>query len=70
MIGYFVAGAQGGGKYKRELFLAHGIAGPVFYPGFGTGIGERLEAECRFIKMGGLFGIADIKFYVIGALQG
>ena len=58
-------GAQRCRKDKSELVLTDGIAYFLFIPGLGAAIGKGLKPKSGLIKMGGLFGIAHVKFNMI-----
>ena len=57
------------GQDKRDLVLPDHVAGALSHPGLGSAIGQRLKTERALIKMRRLLGVADVKFYVISALQ-
>lgn len=54
------------GKNETNLSLLQDISGPVPE----SRIGERLKTKCRLVENGGLFGIFDIKFDIVGAIYG
>jgi hypothetical protein len=70
MCGDRMAGPEGGRKHKAEFVLPDDIAHRIAVTGFRPAVGDRLETKSRFVKMGGLFGIAHIEFDIVGALQG
>src|ERR1043166_8297387 len=56
-------------QHKRNLVLPNGVARPIFYSRFWSRISKALKSEGRFIEMGRLLGVSDIKFDVIRPLE-
>src|SRR6266478_6166586 len=54
---------------KRDLVLPDHITGAIPHAGFRSTIGQRLKTERALIKVGRLFGVTDMKFDVICALE-
>src|SRR5436305_11284080 len=69
VIGKLVVRPKRGGEKKRQLVLAHRIADAITHARFRSRIGEALESEGGLVIMRCLFGIADIKFDVIGPFE-
>jgi hypothetical protein len=64
------AAVQGRGEHQADLALLHHVRFAVFETRSQAGVGQRLEAECGFVEVGGLLGVAHVKFNVIGTVQG
>src|SRR6266403_5886129 len=54
---------------KRDLVLPDNITGAIPHARFRSTIGQRLKTERALIKVGHLFGVTDMKFDVICALE-
>jgi hypothetical protein len=58
------------GEYQPDFTLRQHIRSAVAHARFQPRIGQRLEPESGFVKMCGLFGVADVEFDVVRAEQG
>src|SRR5438093_10916867 len=54
---------------KRDLVLPDRITGTFSHARFRSAIGQRLKTERALIKVRRLFGVTDMKFDVIRALE-
>jgi hypothetical protein len=69
MIGNCVIRSDRSCQNKRQFVLANRVARTILRSRFRAGIGEALKSESCLVKVRRLFGVADIKFNIIGAMQ-
>lgn len=65
MFGDLGLWVQGRSEDQTDFVLLQNIRGSVLEPGFWTCIGNQFEAKGGLVIVGGLFGIADIKFQMV-----
>jgi hypothetical protein len=67
---HLMVGAQRGGENEADLVLLEDVTGAISEAGLGAGIGDELITEGGAVVVGRLAGVADVKLYVVGAVQG
>src|SRR5579862_7070901 len=65
-----VIGRERRSQHEANLILLEQIGSLAAHAGFGTAVGGELHTESRAVEMRGLLGVADVKFDIVGSIEG